>query len=285
MSDVSISNNVTPAIRNKWTTFHFEQPWFVLSAARRYDLLMSDDHVISHFYGFEVDQSNGMTFAIPDGCVDIVFDCNEAEPTAKVCGSPLEARAADLKPGHRYFGVRFSQGILPDFVDASAKEIVNHELDLLDLVPGAKRIFAEIVEQSVFQNQVDLFREFHAGQAPRLSSRLTAEVVRFICERRGDIRIKELETLTGYTSRTIQRQFQCDMGMSPKVFSRIVRCQSAVQDISRKENVVSSELACDLGFSDQSHFLREFKKFVSTTPLDYQRKVRQNAYLQRICLS
>ncbi|MOA46479.1 transcriptional activator FtrA [compost metagenome] len=106
--------------------------------------------------------------------------------------------------------------------------------------------------------------------------------MRAIRESKGDIRLTQLEELTGYSCRTLQRQFQTDMGMSPKAFSRIVRCQSAIHEINRQERVIFSELACDLGFSDQPHFLREFKKLVSTTPLNYQRRVQQSAYLTRI---
>ena len=270
--------------RNRWATLHLEQPWFVLSAARRFDLIMSDDPAISHFYRFDADQSNGLTFAIPDGCVDVLFDCDQVNPTARICGSTLEARNADLKHGHRYFGVRFALGVLPEFVAASAEEVVNRELNLVELVPESERVFNEIVAQPVFRNQVDLFRAFYAGKALRQQAELTTEAVRFICERKGCVRLSELEALTGYTSRTIQRQFRCDIGMSPKVFSRIVRCQLAVRDINRKEAVTSSALAFDLGFSDQSHFLREFKKFVTTTPLDYQRRVQRSSYLQRIRL-
>ncbi|WP_236037331.1 helix-turn-helix domain-containing protein [Marinomonas vulgaris] len=46
--------------------------------------------------------------------------------------------------------------------------------------------------------------------------------------------------------------------------------------------VAFSDLACDLGFSDQSHFLREFKKLVSVTPLDYLHQVKQETYVSRL---
>lgn len=261
---------------------HAEQPWFVLSAAQHYDLVLSADPAISLFYSFEADQSNGLTFAIPDGCIDILFDCDQTNPGAKVCGSTLEARSADLQHNHRYFGVRFALGVLPDFLDASAGELVDHQLSLLDLVPEFESVFAQIVGQRVFTDQVAIFRRFYAGKAPRQLSTLTLEAVRAICENKGDIRIKQLEELTGYTCRTLQRRFQSDMGMSPKAFGRIVRCQSAIHDINHLERIIFSELACDLGFSDQPHFLREFKKFVSTTPADYQRRIKQSAYSQRI---
>jgi AraC-like DNA-binding protein len=46
--------------------------------------------------------------------------------------------------------------------------------------------------------------------------------------------------------------------------------------------VAFSDLASDLGFSDQSHFSREFKKQVNATPLDYLKRVKHGNYLERI---
>jgi AraC-like DNA-binding protein len=261
---------------------HSEQPWFVLSAARHYDLVMPDDPAISHFYSFEADQSNGLTFAIPDGCIDILFDCDPTNPKAMVCGSTLEARSANLDHKHRYFGVRFALGVLPDCLDATAGELVDHQVSLLDLVPESGSMLSQIVDQTEFTAQVEAFRRFYAGAAPRTLSSLTLSAVKAIFEKKGDIRIKQLEVLTGYTCRTLQRRFQGDIGMSPKDFGRIVRCQFAIHNIHQLERIIFSELACDLGFSDQPHFLREFKKFVATTPAAYQRRIQQSAYSQRI---
>lgn len=282
MLSVSIGSNSSASIGNTAAAVPTEQPWFVLSAAKHYDLVMSRDPAISHFYSFEADQSNGLAIAIPDGCVDILFDCDQSDPRAYVCGSTMEARGAELQNRHRYFGVRFAQGVLPNFLDASAADLVEHRFNLLDLVAEFEPFFAQIAEDMDFTSQVSIFRRFYSGKLPRELSRLTESAMRVICEHKGDVRIKQLEEVTGYTSRTLQRQFQSDMGMTPKAFSRIVRCQSAVHAINNQDGVVFSDLASDLGFSDQPHFLREFKKLVSTTPMNYQRRIQQSEYLQRL---
>jgi AraC-like DNA-binding protein len=282
MLSVSNGSNRNASFGNKVAYAHVQQPWFILNSAKHYDLAISDDPIVSHCYAFEADLSGGSTFAIPDGCIDILFDCDQTNPEAKVCGSTLEARSAGLKHGHRYFGVRYELGVIPGFLGASADELVNCELNLLDIAPRFEPVFSQIVTENRFEGQVKLFRRLHSGKAPRTLSVLTLEAVRAICDAKGDLRIKQLEKITGYTCRTLQRQFQNDMGMSPKILSRIVRCQSAVHEINCQGSIVFSELACDLGFSDQPHFLREFKKFVSATPVNYQRQVQQSAYLQRI---
>lgn len=257
-----------------------EQPWFVLNSSR-YSVMPSEHPAISHFYAFDVAHSTDL-LAVPDGCVDIVFDCDAARPTARICGTPLMAQAVSLHENHHYFGVRFSPGVIPGFINVLAEELTERELDLLEVSGFAQRIFEKIVLAPQLDVQMRLFNDYLAPRLMGKTSTLTAMVLQHALHRRGDIRIQQLEELSGYTSRTLHRQFSQDTGMSPKTFCRIIRCQAALDTLNTQHDVSFSGLAQELGFSDQSHFLRDFKKLVSTTPCDYQRKMAQNAYSERI---
>ncbi|WP_064617311.1 AraC family transcriptional regulator [Pseudomonas sp. GR 6-02] len=257
-----------------------EQPWFVLNSSR-YSVMPSEHPAISHFYAFDVAQSANL-LAVPDGCVDIVFDCDATRPSARICGTPLAAQAVELHQNHHYFGVRFSPGVIPGFINVLAEELTERELDLLEVSGFAQRIFENIVQAPLLGDQMRLFNDYLAPRLMGRTSALTAMVIQQALRHRGDIRIQQLEELSGYTSRTLHRQFSQDTGISPKTFCRIIRCQAALDTLNTQHDVSFSELALDLGFSDQSHFLRDFKKLVSTTPCDYQRKMVQNAYSDRI---
>ncbi|TDO98228.1 AraC family transcriptional regulator [Marinomonas balearica] len=261
---------------------HSKQPWFVLSAEQDFSVSPSFQPEISHYYRFDADKSAETAFAIPDGCVDIVFDCDESNPVARVCGTTLEATNPEFIHRHRYFGVRFETGIISDLFDIGAEDLVEHQFNLLDMAPKAQKMFEQVVDAKCFSDQVSVAESFFSSKGSRQFSALSAMVIRYICEQKGNIRLADLEELTGYTLRTIQRLFRDEIGMSPKAFCRIIRCQSAIYDINHKQQVVFSDLACDLGFSDQSHFLREFKRLVSETPLRYQNQVKSEAYLNRI---
>lgn len=263
-------------------TLQPQQPWFVLSAATHYSLMASSHPAISHFYSFEVAESANLTLAVPDGCVDIVFDCDAARPVARVCGTTLEARSAALNRNHRYFGVRFAPGVTPDFLDVMAEELTDREFNFFDVVPDARQACEQILRTPLFSQQISLFNTHFTPRLVRKTSRATATIIHTILQQKGNIRVEQLEALTGYTCRTIQRQFRQDTGMSPKAFGRIIRCQAALHSLHQQGNVSFSDLALDLGFSDQSHFLREFKKLISTTPLDYQRRTLFEAYGDRI---
>ncbi len=261
---------------------HSKQPWFVLSAERYSTNLSTENPVVSHFYSFEAGKSDNPTTAIPDGCVDLLFDCDTDKPTGMVCGTTLEATAVKFNDNHRYFGMRMIPGVIPEFLNISAQELINNQLSILDVAPNAQEFFEQIVNASCFSEQVTIANRYMKSKQSRKLSALTNQVIAKICHAKGNIQIQDLEAYTGYCSRTLQRQFRADIGLTPKAFCRAIRCQSAVYGINHSDNVAFTDLAFDLGFSDQSHFLREFKKLVSTTPLDYQLRVKQKTYLERI---
>ena len=259
----------------------FEQPWFILNSSN-YCAAGSAHPAISHFYTLDIAQSTNVMLAIPDGCVDIVVDCDSTRPSARVCGTPLQARQVELLENHHYFGVRFTPGVIPGFINALAEELTEQELDLLEVTPRAQRFFEEVIETPLLGEQMQVFNRYFAADALDKTADLTASVIQTVLQHKGDIRIQQLEQLSGYTTRTIHRQFTQDTGMTPKAFCRIIRCQAALHSINSEQALSFSELAMELGFTDQSHFLRDFKKLVSTTPHDYQQQIIQGAYTQRI---
>lgn len=258
-----------------------EQPWFVLNSSR-YRVINTAHPAISHFYALDIETPSDQTFAVPDGCVDILFDCDASRPGAKVCGTPLQAQRVDLLHRHRYFGVRFRPGVVPGFVKGMVEDLAEQQVDLQALLPGAQSMIERMAGTVPFGEQMALFNRCAApGLAPD-TSEVTAMIIRQVLAHRGDVRICQLEALSGYTGRTLQRLFRQDTGITPKTFCRIIRCQAALNRIGAGAEVSFSELALDLGFTDQSHFLRDFKKLVSTTPNDYHRRVVQGSYGARI---
>lgn len=259
-----------------------EQPYFVVSAGSPYYQREIRQSGISHFYRFRVTATPGPALAIPDGCVDILFDCDSSDPRARVCGTLMHARAVELRCGHHYFGVRFLPGMMPDFLDLQAEQLPGHEFNFLDAVPDGRTAFEQIVSADTFSRQIALFNHHFASR----SLRAPCEVIRYAIERirqqHGNIRIDALETRTGYSSRTLQRLFRADTGMSPKGFCRVVRFQSAIHALSHSPAPHLSRIALDLGFSDQSHFLREFRALNNTTPGEYWHYMAAMAYASRI---
>ena len=71
------------------TKHYAEQPWFVLNAASGFTLCPSAHPAVSHYYSFMVDINVEATYAVPDGCVDLIFDTNEESASAAICIIPV----------------------------------------------------------------------------------------------------------------------------------------------------------------------------------------------------
>ncbi|WP_435235319.1 helix-turn-helix domain-containing protein [Psychromonas sp. PT13] len=270
------------SVINNLSHIHNKQPWLVINAAQKFSLVKSKHPDISHFYTFKASAAKQTPVAVPDGCIDLLFDCDSDNPNGDVYGTPLEAMEVNLITDHRYFGVRYQSGVMPDFFNISAGDLTDNHYSLNDLIPNSNQLLEQVTTENNFLMQVNAFHQFMNEQMQRKHSPITTNIINEICKRQGNVKIKELEKTTGFSLRTLQRKFQDDMGMSPKTYSRIVRCQSAIYKINHDEKMTFLDLAFDLGFADQPHFLKEFKKLVSTTPLHYQDKVKHESYLKKI---
>lgn len=70
--------------------------------------------------------------------------------------------------------------------------------------------------------------------------------------------------------RQLQRNVKNMTGIGPKTISRISRFYSILEDMKNKQNnCVFSYYDVEADFSDQSHFIREFKSFAGLPPIQF----------------
>jgi AraC-like DNA-binding protein len=98
-----------------------------------------------------------------------------------------------------------------------------------------------------------------------------AALVERIATDRELTRVEQLVAESGLGERALQRLFRHWVGVSPKAVVRRFRLVEAAEALEK--NAVSSltELAHALGYFDQSHFVRDFKATVGTTPSAHRR--------------
>ena len=70
--------------------------------------------------------------------------------------------------------------------------------------------------------------------------------------------------------RKLERHFLSHVGMSPKLFSRLVRFDRAVRDLSKRGDRSWTDFALAHGYSDQAHFINEFREFSGVTPTEFE---------------
>jgi AraC-like DNA-binding protein len=71
--------------------------------------------------------------------------------------------------------------------------------------------------------------------------------------------------------RQFQREFSARFGASPKLFSRIVRFQNAL-DAKARLTKSWTDVAHELGYYDQMHMVLDFKEFTGDSPTETLRQ-------------
>jgi AraC-like DNA-binding protein len=63
--------------------------------------------------------------------------------------------------------------------------------------------------------------------------------------------------------------FRNEVGMTPKLFCRVQRFQEIIQRLQHRDAVDWVDLALSCGYTDQSHFIHEFREFSGLRPSEY----------------
>lgn len=71
------------------------------------------------------------------------------------------------------------------------------------------------------------------------------------------------------TQKHLIAQFKKHFGLTPKVFHRIFRFNKILLQIQNKNLLNWSDIAYEFGYSDQSHFIKEFKEFSGFNPQEF----------------
>lgn len=174
-------------------------------------------------------------------------------------------------PGNtRKFGIRLKPETFHMLFKAPASKLFSDytsfdNLEVKDALPLAEKLgtaktlheAAAIAEQYLMQR----LRQYS------LENNYLIEAVRIIRQNRGDISIEELSRSVSVSPRQLQRTFKDQFGTSPKTYLRIIRFSNAYKDMfTLQETEGWAGLSYYLGYSDQAHFIREFKEFSGTMP-------------------
>ncbi|REB76108.1 AraC family transcriptional regulator [Cutibacterium acnes] len=92
-------------------------------------------------------------------------------------------------------------------------------------------------------------------------------VINQIIATHGTMRINELAQDVVLSRRQFGRKFTERIGVSPKAFSQIVQFQYALELANTTNKLV--DIAFEAGYTDQSHFIKEFRKHTASIPSDF----------------
>jgi AraC-like DNA-binding protein len=266
MEDWNIVKNSTP--KNSFLPL---QPEFEMKTAYYNELHERDVQTKSSllFYQFKMNENFSDSISvIPDGCIDILFCCDQQKPSANVCGSVLQSKSINLEANHEYFGVRFLPNQDTKKMKFSLKDMINQEVPLVDMISLNENIVEEIIDKQDFFEKITLFKQMVKSSifTDDTSPSIINYALNRIYDQKGNISISQLADETGYSSRYIRKKFEDNIGISPKLFSQIVRFQYSLFMLIKNNKYSISDIINENGYYDQAHLINEFKKFGYMSP-------------------
>jgi AraC-like DNA-binding protein len=94
-------------------------------------------------------------------------------------------------------------------------------------------------------------------------------------EAAGTIPVSQVAEAAHATVRTLERKFKQSSGHSVKDVSGLMRFEQVRNHLWLDPDANLAGLAYELGYTDQSHLSREFKRYSGTTPAAFARKARK----------
>ena len=165
------------------------------------------------------------------------------------------------------FAARILLGIHP-------KELNDDCYDLTKLSkPIAKTTYNKLIKTDSTKEQIELISTLLNILAEKSSldpDKSIILAINLVLQFKGKITIKELRSKLFITERTLERRFVNEIGVTPKMFCKIIQFQNTVNQISSKYDSKLIDIVYENGFSDQSHFIKTFKKYTGITPSEFQ---------------
>jgi AraC-like DNA-binding protein len=202
----------------------------------------------------------------------------EHDDRSRIRGASRKKFAKILENKGGVFAVKFTPGGFYPFAGVPVSEfsdkivrlrnVFGREGDELD-----RAVLAEYTDLS----RINVIENFLLARLPEADENVmkTSEIVYQVANERGILKVQDLVDRYGMNKRMLQRLFAKYVGVSPKWVIQRFRLLEAAEQLNTCESFSHVELALSLGYSDQAHFVRDFKAIVGLSPAAYARSARQ----------
>ena len=220
---------------------------------------------------------------IPDGCMALVLNCKGEDVSAYVCGTIDEVRKIKIEPEEYYVFIRFLPGIGYSLINDNVGRITDNSLPVETAVSGGSQMLSILERETQLVERVRLISKVirvHLINEP--DKYLVKYCTEKIFSTHGNIKIEELAEETGFTARHLGKMFEQCLGISPKLFSQIMRLQISMNKIREDKEKLLVDIAVDSGFFDHAHMNRMYRKLIHCSSGEFRKNEFSNLDFDRI---
>lgn len=208
---------------------------------------------------------------VPNPCVNLVVERGRTY----IYGSSKRKYTQLLQGKGTVVGVKFRPGGFYPFLQSPVSRITAGCMGVEDVFGlGAAELEETILAQEDDAAMVRLAEQLLFSRLPDEDETvpLLNRIIDAVAEDRGITKVDMLCDRFHMHKRTLQRMFDQYVGVNPKWVIKLHRLQDAAETIDLGQSRDWLQLAMDLGYCDQSHFIKDFKAIIGVTPVEYVQK-------------
>jgi AraC-like DNA-binding protein len=178
----------------------------------------------------------------------------------------------------RVVATKFRPGGFRAFVDRPIAFFSNRRWPLTSVFgPSVEGFDADVLSRDDDMEAVNVVESFLRSFAPAASDAigLAGQITARIADDRAITRVDQIAERFAMTARQLQRLFRDYVGVTPKWVIQRYRLIEGADRIAAGAVADFASLAVDLGYADQAHFIRDFKKIVGRAPAGFARSIRE----------
>lgn len=215
-----------------------------------------------------------------DGSASLVFDLGQslsidgvwhqnAGPRGVVIGAMSGVDPSQRGELPAMVGAYLHPAQVSSFAHVSAADLTDRVVAVDDLWSGTEA--RELAAELTMLDETERLDRLETALLDRIHDRESRTSVKvssmtaWIAQQRGRLTVESMAHAAGVSRQRLTQVFHERVGVSPKLYCRLARFQSALVYI-RRPSVEWARVAMDLGYADQSHMIAEFREFCSLTP-------------------
>ncbi|MGZ8536882.1 MAG: helix-turn-helix domain-containing protein [Flavisolibacter sp.] len=190
------------------------------------------------------------------------------QPQSVIVGLQSTGVILDVNKNHKAVRVGFHPGGMYRLLGFSMSEMIDGSYDASDIFGNEMcDLNNKLQDAESFFEIKQLIEQFLLGKVKLLKRSLPfdsamMELLRF----NGNVPIEHIASLSCLSLRQFERVSKERIGISPKLFARLVRFSKAYRLRENSPDISWTSIAFECGYFDQMHFIRDFKEFAGVTP-------------------
>lgn len=205
--------------------------------------------------------------------VQLAFEQDESGRRALLYGVPKQPFVRELRGAGRVFGVKFRAGGFYPYWRRDVALLTGTTVAASTLFGRGVDDWADAVLDA--GDDAGMLRLVEQGMLERLPDRdpqaeRASHIVSVTMDDRSIQKVEHMSERTGLSIRALQRLFRTYVGVTPKWVIKRFRLQEAAERLERDDATELAELASELGYYDQAHFVKDFKSVLGRSPAAYQ---------------